>query len=234
MILDYREVVLHSIKRRTPDYKLFRGVMPSWDNTARRKKGAHIVAHSSPELYEQWLAECIRWTRVQHQGEEQMVFINAWNEWGEGCHLEPDLRYGRQFLAATRNALRHADNAATSLARLAASNSHAGTTQAAEDVLPPMAQLLAENLYLKLRLRDQNLNAGGLASGMTGALVPRPRTFDDFLAAYLLADSPPFRRLRKGCYSLLKPLWRMWLAVRASAVFQTLRARTTNGHNRDV
>ena len=40
-----------------------------------------------------------------YSADEQIVFINAWNEWAEGCHLEPDLRNGRRFLEATRRAL---------------------------------------------------------------------------------------------------------------------------------
>ena len=43
-------------------------------------------------------------TRRQNFGDEQIVFINAWNEWAEGAHLEPDVRFGHGWLEALRNA----------------------------------------------------------------------------------------------------------------------------------
>ena len=43
-------------------------------------------------------------TRRQNFGEERIVFINAWNEWGEGAHLEPDQRFGHAWLEAVKNA----------------------------------------------------------------------------------------------------------------------------------
>ena len=200
--------------------------MPSWDNTSRRKKGAYIFAHSCPELYEQWLAECIRWTRRHHTGEEQMVFINAWNEWGEGCHLEPDHRYGHRFLEATRNAHRHFENLPASYAGLAsAGDDHVTSKQASDEVGSQTSQLLLENLYLKLRLRDQYLQTHGSTVPLESALVPKLPKLDSFLAHYLLADNPRFRRTRKVFYQLLKPIWRTWLAVRSPTLPQTLRIR---------
>ena len=76
-----------------------------WDNTARRRVGAQVYVGSTPQLYEAWLAETARQTVGKLPLEERIVFVNAWNEWAEGCHLEPDLKWGRQYLEATKAAL---------------------------------------------------------------------------------------------------------------------------------
>lgn len=83
----------------------YRGVMPSWDNTARRKKNASIFHGSRPELYQKWLEKVLRETRSRPGNDDQFVFINAWNEWAEGAALEPSRNHGRAYLQATRNAL---------------------------------------------------------------------------------------------------------------------------------
>jgi hypothetical protein len=79
--------------------------MPSWDNTARVGRRAYLAVNSSPESYRSWLETVCNRTRHDRVGDERVVFINAWNEWGEGCHLEPDRRYGLTWLEATRAAL---------------------------------------------------------------------------------------------------------------------------------
>jgi hypothetical protein len=38
-------------------------------------------------------------------GDEHMAFINAWNEWAKGNHLEQDLKWGTAYLEATLRAL---------------------------------------------------------------------------------------------------------------------------------
>jgi len=69
-------------------------------------RDAVILVNSSPEAYGRWLSSMIERTdRRIASPEEKIVFINAWNEWGEGNHLEPDLKRGRGYLEATREAL---------------------------------------------------------------------------------------------------------------------------------
>ncbi|OGT82684.1 MAG: glycosyl hydrolase [Gammaproteobacteria bacterium RIFCSPLOWO2_02_FULL_61_13] len=102
---DYLTYARFMARRPDPAYRRFRSVMPAWDNTARMRERAGLFVGSSPEIYQAWLREAVGRTRNKAAGDERVVFINAWNEWGEGCHLEPDLHYGRQYLEATRAAL---------------------------------------------------------------------------------------------------------------------------------
>lgn len=102
---DYERMSKEMLKKKDREYLWIRCVTPSFDNSARRSKNAAIFLGATPEKYEIWLKEIIRWTTQRRAGDERIVFINAWNEWGEGNHLEPDLKWGRAFLEATRSAL---------------------------------------------------------------------------------------------------------------------------------
>ncbi len=107
-IIDYRRFVLDSLVRPDPPYRVHHTVMPGWDNTARRPNLALTFVNATPEIYELWLREIVARAVERQQSDEPLVFINAWNEWAEGAHLEPDRRYGRQFLLATRRAVTEA------------------------------------------------------------------------------------------------------------------------------
>jgi hypothetical protein len=81
--------------------------MPRWDNTARRQDTPCILVNGSVLDYQAWLHRIVEQTRQARNRtpDQRLVFINAWNEWGEGCYLEPDVRHGHAYLAATRDAL---------------------------------------------------------------------------------------------------------------------------------
>jgi lipopolysaccharide biosynthesis protein len=91
-----------------PLHLSFECVTPMWDNSARRAKGAYIVKNSTPALYEQWLREAVERSTADKEG-ERWLFVNAWNEWGEGCHLEPCQEWGHDYLEATRRVIQEAE-----------------------------------------------------------------------------------------------------------------------------
>jgi lipopolysaccharide biosynthesis protein len=99
-----------------PPYPYYRGIFPAWDNTARRKDTATIVVGSTPEKYADWLEALCTYSRRHLPADRRFIFINAWNEWGEGCHLEPDANSGRAYLEKTRAVLRHFQAPESSLA----------------------------------------------------------------------------------------------------------------------
>lgn len=104
-IREYRDLVTGFLELEDAPYRRMPSVVPSWDNTPRFKsRGAGIYRGSTPELYEYWLKGAIE-KASSAPPEEQFVFINAWNEWAEGAHLEPDIEHGRAYLEATRRAL---------------------------------------------------------------------------------------------------------------------------------
>ncbi|GAB7081078.1 glycoside hydrolase family 99-like domain-containing protein [Megalodesulfovibrio paquesii] len=86
-------------------YPTFPCVCPGWDNTPRRGAAATVFLNATPERYAAWLAQACRHARTAFPESRRLVFVNAWNEWAEGAHLEPNLAHGHAFLNATTRVL---------------------------------------------------------------------------------------------------------------------------------
>ena len=74
-------------------FPYFRGTMVEWDNSPRISK-CEIFEHYSPEQFYMFNKIVIDWTLKHYNKKLRFIFINAWNEWGEGSYLEPDDKYG--------------------------------------------------------------------------------------------------------------------------------------------
>lgn len=86
--------------RKTFKNNTYLGAFPQWDNTPRRGCRGLVYVNTTPSFFEKQL------TRIKEISEENsFVFINAWNEWGEGCYLEPDERNKYNYLEVIRNSL---------------------------------------------------------------------------------------------------------------------------------
>ena len=142
-IYDWSIFVDRSREYRTPDYRLYRGVCPGWDNTARRRHTATAFVNNSPALYRIWLENAVRDTRQRIANpDERLIFVNAWNEWAEGAYLEPDARFGYAWLQSTRDAITSQSPSDHAPARKLIVVTH--------DALPHGAQFLALNMTREL------------------------------------------------------------------------------------
>ena len=77
-------------------------IMPCWDRSPRSGKNASVYINSTPEVFEQCVRDVTNLVKNK-QEEHQIVFIQSWNEWGEGNYMEPDLKYGKGYINALRN-----------------------------------------------------------------------------------------------------------------------------------
>lgn len=85
-------------------------VIPNWDNTPRCGSGGFVLHGSSPELFRQMMDNAIARIETTQNPEQRIVFVKAWNEWGEGNHLEPDTLHGHRYLEAIRDSITSAEN----------------------------------------------------------------------------------------------------------------------------
>jgi hypothetical protein len=96
----------HSLAKAKTDWLRFPGACPGWDNTPRRPTNGLLLPGRHPEIYQSWVREAIRRADSEREREgTNLIFINAWNEWGEGAYLEPCERWGSSFLEAHRGAV---------------------------------------------------------------------------------------------------------------------------------
>lgn len=103
-VYEYDDAIEYSLRKTKVNYDRFRGVMLAWDNSPRNLR-PNIFRNFTPEKYQKWLEAMILETKKNMDIDKQYVFINAWNEWGEGTYLEPDRRFGYALLNSTSRAL---------------------------------------------------------------------------------------------------------------------------------
>jgi O-antigen biosynthesis protein len=149
-VVEYDEMVRRAATISTGrSYTLFRGVCPAWDNEPRQPGHGFAIVGSTPKKYQDWLASTCRETLKLHEPDERLVFINAWNEWAEGAHLEPDRHFGHAYLHATARALR---SLATPTARRLAVVSHDAYFHGAQMLALHIVRTLVEDFGVEVRV----------------------------------------------------------------------------------
>ena len=105
LVDQYKNVIHYLTSDRDKLKYVIPTMMPNWDHTPRSGSGGYVFHNSTPKLFKRHV-EMVLETIKDKSEEERLVFIKSWNEWGEGNHLEPDLRYGMAYLEKLKEVLK--------------------------------------------------------------------------------------------------------------------------------
>lgn len=109
LIQKYQEMkgypTIHSYEAILPDLLIqpaagvenYPCVIPNWDNTPRSGANGLVLQGSTPELFRGHFRKALELAQ-NLPDQRQFVFVKAWNEWAEGNHLEPDMKFGLGYL----------------------------------------------------------------------------------------------------------------------------------------
>ncbi len=104
-IVEYSEAIKHLVPDLNQfDCEAYPCVYPNWDNTPRKRRKGLVLANSTPVLFEEHLKDAVS-ALDNRSDEHKLVFLKSWNEWAEGNYLEPDTKWGLQYLQALKRVI---------------------------------------------------------------------------------------------------------------------------------
>lgn len=107
-LYDYEKVwnkIIIDAKKNAKNNFYFGGFV-GFDDTPRRGSDARMFKDCSPEKFEKFFRE---FYRINCDNNKELLFLTAWNEWGEGAYLEPDEENGYAYLEALKRAIDSVD-----------------------------------------------------------------------------------------------------------------------------
>lgn len=99
--IDYDNLNRLMIKKNH-DKNQFRTIFVNYDDTPRRNERAIITRGATPKKFGKYLKKML--VQSKREGNDYL-FVNAWNEWGEGNYLEPDMRHRYAYLNEVRKCM---------------------------------------------------------------------------------------------------------------------------------
>lgn len=102
-VLQYSDYIDYFLKSFNPQDNIHPCINPNFDHSPRSHERGVIIVNNSPEKWKELCSKVFAKCNFRRH-EKNLVFLKAWNEWGEGNYLEPDLKFGKRFIIETRNA----------------------------------------------------------------------------------------------------------------------------------
>lgn len=99
--VSYEKAMKYNVCEDNRKIDCFPVIIPGYDHTARRGKRAFIYTNPTPAAFQNNIKDTLKY--IEHKDfDHRVIFLNSWNEWGEGNYMEPDTKWGHAFLDALK------------------------------------------------------------------------------------------------------------------------------------
>jgi hypothetical protein len=101
---NYAKIIKNLIVEEDSWENVYPTIIPNYDRSARSGKIAQIWHGSTPTLFKKHVKAVLQ-AISNKTDDHKIVFLKSWNEWAEGNYMEPDLKWGKGYITALREAL---------------------------------------------------------------------------------------------------------------------------------
>lgn len=102
---DYEKVMNHLYTEEDKLEYVLPTIMPRHDRTPRSGNNANLYTNSTPNKFENAVKQAVN-VISQKSEQHRILFLDSWNEWGEGAYMEPDLVFGHGYLEALKRVIK--------------------------------------------------------------------------------------------------------------------------------
>lgn len=100
-VYDYKEIIKHYYVNDDSNENVYPTLLPQYDRSPRSGKNGIVIKNSTPKLFKESIEKAL--SLIENKPtEHKILFLQSWNEWAEGNYIEPDIKYGHEFLDALR------------------------------------------------------------------------------------------------------------------------------------
>lgn len=96
-LVRYKKIVADMLTKVERRKDVFPTIVPNWDHSPRSGRSAMVLTGATPDVFSRHIDDVLSIVN-EKPIERRLIFLKSWNEWGEGNYVEPDLRYGKQYI----------------------------------------------------------------------------------------------------------------------------------------